>query len=232
MKKVKSFTLVEILIATTIFAIVAVIASASTSMIISTTNKSDDLSRSEVCVRQVYDYVRAAISSTNSQKRFMSAENFGPAQYKLVLFGDDLTENKENFPAIAYFTAIEKFRIIYKSGDSFFESEEIGFNKNLSTIYNVSSAKKIHSDECSFFQPSSTTPPNYNFAKPFLITRNQDIQEGDLAIDKNRSYLINLKDIAYRSRQTGADIVSQDEAWESKIFSRLDLLVSESIKSL
>ncbi|OQA52635.1 MAG: hypothetical protein BWY43_00424 [candidate division WS2 bacterium ADurb.Bin280] len=232
MKKIKSFTLVEILVATTIFAIVAVIASASSSMIISTTNKSDDLSKSEVCVRQVYDFVRAAISSSDSNMRFYPAELAGTSRFQLKLFGDVPPENEASFPAIAYFVSSEKFRIIHKLGDSFFLSDELEFNKNLSTYYNVSSSKKIHSDDCSFFIPSPAPISGYDFVKPFTITRNQNIQMGDLTKSENRSYLIHLKDIAYRSKQGGEDVVTMSEAWESKIFSRLDLVISESLKSL
>lgn len=235
MKKIKSFTLVEVLIATVIFASVAVIATSSASMIISSTNKSDDLTKSEVCIRQVYDYVRASIQSSNPNHRFMPVTQSGTT-FQLVTFGDVSSENSKEFVGIAYFTQKEKLRIIYKSAGAYYQSAEQNYNSSPTATYvqDRSTDGKIHSDECSFFtaSPMGSAWAEYDFAKPFTISRNADVQRGDLSKSENRSYLINLKDVAYRSKSAGKTIINEADAQAGQIFSRLDLTVSESLKSL
>ena len=248
MKKTKAFTLVEILIASVIFATVAIIASSSLSMIIAANNKADDLTSSDNCVRQVSDYTKAAVYSDHFGQRIRVIIVTG-RNFRLKEYGKIASENKGNFSGIAYFTGPNTFKTIYKDTDGiYYVSGSITYISD-DTDYvlpNIGTVSAIHSDSCRFFvgtpagwgMQDAGSARIYNFNRPFQITRYKQIQLGasptpaELAQSENRIYIINIRDVAYRSIESGWEVQTQDSANSSNIFSRLDLTLSEKDMSI
>lgn len=242
MKKAKAFTLIEILIASVIFATVAIIASSSLSMIIATNNKTDDLTRSENCTRQVSDYVKSAVYSDHFGQRIRMIELNG-RNFRLKEFGKINTENTGRFSGVGYFDSPSTFRAIYKDSDGmYYVSASINYvsDEEEYPLPAIGSVSSLHSDDCRFF---TGNPPGwgvtdagsniiYNFDKPFLIIRHKQAQLGDLTQSKNRVYTINLRDVAYRASESGGEVTNQESANSSNIFSRLDLTLSEKDASI
>lgn len=249
MKKIKAFTLVEILIASVIFATVAIIASSSLSMIIASNNKTDDLTSSENCVRQASDYIKAAVYSDHFGQRIRVIVTSG-RNFNLKEYGKIASENKGSFSGIAYFTGPNTFKTIYKDTDGIYYVSNAMTYVSDTTDYvlpDIGSASTIHSDNCKFFvgnpliwkdMRDASSAKIYNFDHPFQITRHKQIQLGlsptpaELAQSKNRIYTINIRDVAYRAIENGREVQTQDSANNSNIYSRLDLTLSEKDMSI
>lgn len=240
MKKLKSFTLIEIIIAAVIFAVVAIVASASLSMIVASNNKTDDLTSNENCIRQVSDYIKGAASVDHFGQRVRVVVASGTT-FRLKEFGKISTENTGDYRGIAFFNSAHTFRVVYKQNGIYGVSGSIDYIRDdfdysfPAQVANV----QIHSNDCRFFTGSPTgwdmkdanNQNIYNFDNPFQITRYKHIQAGDtpaeLSLSRNRAYVINVRDVAYRASDIGVALQSQSDANSSNIFSRLDLTISE-----
>lgn len=248
-KRVKSFTLIEILIASVIFATVAIIASSSLSMVIATNNKTDDLTSSENCVRQVSDYIKSALNADHyGQRTRVVIPGDNDNNFKLQEWGKLVSQNSRRSTGIAVFDSPTTFKIIYKRDGLYMLQTGISFNSDENHQYPyVAGNSAIHSDNCKFYTSADAQWGNlkdasnnilYDFGQPFEITRYIRAQaaasptDAEFAKSGNRVYLIIIRDIAYRAQDAGQTVVSEDEAKNNNVFSRLDLTLSESEMSI
>lgn len=245
-KKIRSFTLVEILIASVIFAVVATIAASSLSMIIATSGKTDDLTASENCVRQVNDYIQAMASSDHYGQRLRVMTLVEENKFQIKEWGKVTEENWTRAAGIAFFDESSVFKIVYKKDGQYLIQDNNTFNAAENFEYSLNSSNSaIHSDDCRFFTnvaggwdtlKDADSRPLYDFTNPFVITRNIGIQTAQsptnaaLNDSKNRVYSVSVRDVAYRAQDAGTAISTEDDAKTSNIYSRLDLTFSESEK--
>lgn len=247
-KKVKSFTLVEILIASVIFVAVATIASSSLSMIIASSNKTDDLTKSENCARQVSDYVKALAVSDHYGNRMKIVVSPEEGKFVVKDWGETISENYTRAIGLAFFDSPSTFKIVYKQdGDYLIQSGNV-YNSNSDYRYSFNTDNSaINSNDCQFFQDAAggwgqlkdaDGQQIYDFSNPFAITREIQIQAAQsptnlrLEDSGNRIYLVSLKDVVYRAGELGSQIATEDDAKNSGIYSYLDLTFSESDRSI
>jgi len=223
--KYKSYSLVEILVASMIFMIVIVVSITAFGMIKRSNTKADDLRLTNQCARQVEDYVGSQIRSSNSGKRIMAIE--GTSTY---IFRDLESEfDDHHYPGFALFKSDGEFTIIYKTIDNA-DGINYGSYRTQNGTYATgqdadgktisltpSSGSIIAPQSCSAF----TTE-----AEDYILKPENPFQIRKTGPDDNTIEVV-LKDAVYRR-----DVETQEISLYNKSFSGIFLRVSNSIKQL
>jgi len=234
-KRLKSFTLVEILIASLIFITVLMIVAASFALIKKSNDKTDDSRLADTCSRQLEDYLKARIVSSNNGGRIMALTDTGG--FKLV---PPLKVNAANIIGFASFVEDGKYEIILKDNANL---QYRVFERNYSGQYNFtlehalsgldpSGGRAVASSEC-------RTMPSSN-AKPFIINISARFPKTmptatafSLSEIADLVYGIRLEDTFFRHLGASADFAAEAQAAdEKKTTSRVMLDVTNSISSL
>lgn len=224
-KKVKGFTLIEILIASYIFVMVIVMAVASFAMIKRSNEVSDDIRLTSQCARDLEDFVSSRVRSSVDNPRIMAVKLSADGNtFNLITPG---AEGK--YSGVAVFklsSSPDKITVqtIYKKGDGYFYQEQDTPSSSLSATISVSGTK-LNSNDCS---AATSNPVGVITATPFAIASSSAYNKGPASsVDSPPIFTITLDDLFYR--RLGGN--SQESA-ENKALSRVYISVVNDLRSI
>jgi len=196
MKKLKSFTLIEILIASYIFMMVIMMVVASFAMIKRSNDTSDDIRLTSQCARDLEDFVSSRIRSSVDGPRIMAVKlsddgntfnlitpDAGSKYYGVAVFKKSSSPDKITV------------QVIYKKGDVYFYQEQEVASSSLSAAIPVLGTK-LNSDDCSaaVSNPAGATPKT-----PFTIVSSSSYEKGPASrVSSPPIFTITLDDLFYR----------------------------------
>ncbi len=211
--KIKSYSLVETLVASSIFMIVVVVSLSSYAMIRKTNNQTDDARSTNQCARQLEDYIVSQVRSSNYDKRVMGIKAGGALE--------DIKETTTSYVGIALFKTENKLEAIYKSGDLYY-TKEVLFTllPNRVTLTPTIDTPLLTSD-CNAFVVA-----NVNFiVDPSKTFSTKKVVPFAGSTDPNSTvYLIVLEDALYRK-----SLETQNSAETRNSFARVYLKVSNNL---
>lgn len=118
--KLKSFSLMEVLISSLIFMSVVVVSVSSFAMVRNSNNKVEDTTITNQCARQLEDVISAQVKSSNFGKRVMGVLYQG-GRYVFKEITSDASIDE--YDGIALFTKAGKYySVIYKDGDTYYQN--------------------------------------------------------------------------------------------------------------
>jgi len=225
--KLKSFSLIEVLIASYVFMIVIMMVTSSFAMIRKSNENSDDVRITSTCARQVEDVFRSAIKSANFGSPAVMGIKYDGVKYTLAdatgtyvstlsgfaTFEDakDVDSSKIRIKTFVKTSVNGKFSYIYSTGVVQLIASKFGVipdGLNITTIVNSVDSQKIHSSDC--------------LASNQLGIR-LTAQNGTNSQSSNLNYALTVKDRFFR--------VFADQATEKK-YSNINLFVINDAKSL
>lgn len=218
--KYKSYSLIEILVASMIFMIVIVVSITAFGMVRRTNTKADDLRLTNQCARQIEDYIGSQIRSANTKERIMAIADRGAGSYIFRKLPDSFDNY---YQGLVLFNGANSYLAIYKIGGVYYaksaqytNEHQVEDGKTIPGIIPDRNAV-ILPDACAAFE---TVEPDFikNPRDPFM---GRKIGRGDNTIE------IILKDAVYRS-----GLESQEISIENKSFSTVSLRVSNNLTNL
>lgn len=239
--KIKTFTLIEILIASLIFVSVMVVATSCFALVKKSNENSEDLKIASSCARQVEDFVRAQIKSSSFNGRIMAIDfetTGGSNSYKIY----PITQKMDaNVAGIVLFPVEGKYVVIFKKvndSDSSYYFEEISSNLDMNKITPINFlGKMIHPDLCKGMTPSSGVAAS---GRPFKIALEPRFPaatpaaSASLTADKLQELVfeISLDDLLYRYVSGDVNTEARNARLETKKVIRLNLDVENSVGSI
>jgi type II secretory pathway pseudopilin PulG len=217
MKKLKSFTLIEILIASYIFVMVIIMAVASFAMIKRSNDTSDDIRLTSQCARDLEDFVSSRVRSSVDDPRIMAVKLSADGSiFNLITPGAG-----SKYSGVAVFKKTSSpdkitVRAIYKKGDGYFYQEQEVASSSLSTTtFSTVNEAKLNSDDCSaaVSNPAGATPET-----PFAIASSSSYKKGPASgVSSPPIFTITLDDLFYR-RLGGTSQENPDNKALSRVY--------------
>jgi len=210
---IKSYSLVETLVASSIFMIVVVVSLSSYAMIRKTNNQTDDARSTNQCARQLEDYIVSQVRSSNYGKRVMGIREDGALE--------DIDETATSYVGIALFKTESKLEAIYKSGDLYY-TKELPYTLLPSRVTLTPDADTpLLSTDCNAF-----VIPNPEFIDDPIKTfsAKKVVPFADSTDPNSTVYLIVLEDALYRK-----SLETQNSAETRNSFARVYLRVSNNL---
>jgi len=241
--KLKSFTLIEILIASLIFVSVMVVATASFALVKKSNENTEDLKIASSCARQIEDFVKAQIKSSSFSGRVMAIdfESSGADKiYKIYPITEKMDVNVAGivlFPAEGQYVAIFK-KVSETDSSYYFEEKSESLKINEVAEIGGSAGKMIHSDSCRGMTPSpngvvdSDRPfkialkPRYPAATP---AASASLTAGDI---QKLVFEISLDDLLFRYLEGDVNTEAESARVDTKKVIRLNLDVENSVNSI
>ena len=228
--KIKSFTLIEILIASVIFMGVMVIAASSFALVRRSSEKAEDIRVASTCARQVEDFIKSQTISSNYGGRIMALSGCTPngasPGLSCKLYPPASSEGQADLYGVAFFLSETSYKVLYKyvpadkSDAAYFLDERNNpavVNFKTSAVINVS-GKLLNSSECKVLNSGVTDgndfPFKINYSMRFPVPApSPSTAPTDAQISK-MVFEISLDDIFFK--YLGGDFAQESErAWKS-----------------
>lgn len=157
--KIKSFTLIEILIASVIFMGVMVIAASSFALVRRSSEKAEDIRVASTCARQVEDFIKSQTISSNYGGRIMALSGCTPngasPGLSCKLYPPASSEGQADLYGVAFFLNETTYKILYKyvpvdkSDAGYYLDEKSTGTFNFGAVKDVNvNGKLLHSSSC------------------------------------------------------------------------------------
>jgi len=232
----KSFSLIEILIATMIFMTVIVLAVSSFGMVKKSNETTVDMAKTAECVRQIGNISMSLFKSANyHEPRLMRILSTG-GTYKLIEPDEDSVD-ADGFASFQpsdeagkiYLVAVLKKTTGDQTGYYYRKAEvdeELAVNGgNISSFINSTDLEPLHSKDCqALIKNGSEIGFEGDYEKPFALTLSTPFSGGPSSLQGNPIYQIKLNDIIF------SKFSSQEE--NDKTFSRLFLEGINNVKPI
>jgi len=239
MMRAKSFTLIEILLASTIFAMVIATSMASFLMVKNSNYRSDDLRTAQGCARQLRDFVSAFARSASPKGDRLEGIKINGGNYSLVPLTENTSSSVTDFVGFAVHSDENNFNIIYKKqlsdGSYTFETSASPVAINSTGIYSFqSSDRAVITSVCSAFTDSDTEGyfSDYSFATPFKVYFEKHSPDYTSNNQSDKIAVVNFRDVVYRSLDKDGVTLSQKYSIDKKSFGNVDLTVTSSARPL
>lgn len=213
--KIKSFTLVEILVASAIFMSVVVIAVSSTAMVTRSGARSDDLRRTMQCARQTEDYIVQMVRSSGWGERLFALRNTGG---RLLLAAPET--GGENYPGLVVFPGEGRFLAIFKEGGQYLSRRgSVGDDMSDGQTLPLSDGpdEPLHPASCAALEGVAIGGGDFldHLDEPFLISTSKG--------GVQPVYVVVLEDAFYRAGQE-----TRESALEKNLFAKIYLKVTNA----
>jgi type II secretory pathway pseudopilin PulG len=238
-RRIKSFTLIEILIASLIFVSVMVVATTSFALVKKSNDNSEDMKIASSCARQVEDFVKAQIKSSSFNGRVMAIDfDTTSGEYKIYPITQKMGEDVAGavlFPAEGKYVAI--FKKVTAADSSYYFDQRTG-DLNINEVHTIDFlGSKIHPDTCKGMTPGSGVAGS---DQPFQIMVRPRFPAATPAPSSNLTadqlsslvFEVKLDDLLFRSLSDSVDSEAQSAREESKKVIRLNLDVENSVSSI
>ena len=236
-RKYKSFTLVEILIASLIFVSVMVVATASFALVKKSNENTDDLRAASSCARQIEDFIKAQVKSSSFGPRVMAVD-LDPSDGKYKIFPITQKMNT-NLAGIVLFPTSDEYVILLKqvtaSDASYYFEQKTGI-LDMNKVHPISSlGNRIHSDSCRGMTGAAVA----NSDRPFRVSvrprypASTPVASSSLAAGQLNSLVfeVQLDDLLFRYMSGNVDDEAS-KARDSQKIIRLNLEVGNSVNSI
>jgi len=195
--KIKSFTLVEIMIASTIFMIVAIIAATSFAMIRRANDRATSLKETGECREAITNLISSEVRTSNAGKRVMGIQATGDDLMTLR----NLTASNVRYNGIALFDTLDSYKAVYKIQNGAYLYREISFDPAQRDAMTAPGAQvpilgealKISGANCTGFHSVGSVVAPIAFVKPFEASK------------KNNTIEVDLEDKLYFGQQNPVD---------------------------
>lgn len=242
--KIKSFTLIEILIASLIFVSVMVVATTSFALVRRSNDNSEDMKIASSCARQVEDFVKAQIKSSSFSGRVMAIDfDTTSGQYKIYPITQKMSTEKKsvNVAGIVLFPAAGKYVAIFKkitATDSSYYFDQRTGDLDINKVHTIDFlGSKIHPETCKGMTPGSKVAGSDKPFKIVLQTRYPEATpaaSSSLTTDQlgNLVFEVKLDDLLFHYLGGNIDTEAQGAREDSKKVIRLNLDVENSVSSI
>jgi len=239
--KLKSFTLIEILIATLIFMLVAMIAATTFVMVRNTSDKTSDLAGANACSRQIESFVESMVRSSRYGygKRIMGVDksDLGASYVLKDLYQ---SETLQRFYGLAFFVENNKYRVVIKrDGENGYLTKDFSYssanNIENNKVIDLSDAIPLNSNDCGTFTDKPVAFESKNLTKPFQVSVRPNTPQ--LATQTpsvspsyfdSLSYLVGLNDIVYMKGVENQKQSIDRKSYEQVFVSSVNSLHGES----
>lgn len=227
MKKVKSFTLIEVMVASLIFLVVSSTAVSAFALIRKSNEKTDDIRMADQCVRQTREVLSEVVRANQSQSKIAGISSSNPNRFiinesedrDIYYFGVAIFESETSVKAIY------KISGIYYIGDYILDSP--------TTIRSRANASQIMSSDCLAFQ---SLPPGLvwfnDIVKPFKVYYEKHYPDYDASKSGDKIYKVFLEDLVYHASDDGVTIADEASALRSNAMSKLFVNLTSSARKL
>ena len=227
--KTKGFTLIEILIASFIFMMVIVMATASFAMIKKSNELTTDISKTNECAKQTENYINMMVRSADFGSSRIVAIDFTDPNYSFVKIDNSVKEavgfatfKKSDTPSRTNINAVvKKADSLNPSHYGYFslsiEEVDLGDSQGIiddtklanagatltSAINDPANSKKIHSNGCAALDPAIAKPTGYDPKdKRFTVRGNKSYASGPSGQIGTHLYSVQLRDLFYNAAAT------------------------------
>lgn len=205
MAKIKAFTLIEILIASSIFMVVAISSAAAFAMVKKSNNKTEDLRIANDCARQVEDFIKNEVRSASSGEKIKGLKYSGG-----VYSGITIPPNGGAYPGFVSFRENEVRAVIRESqtdrNDYLFikASTELQLLDDLKNSPSANKPSLLNSMDCQAEIPSSSTSANIFKITPLGISGT-----------KPNGFSVSVNDVFYRVINLGSTMQKVDQSYSA-----------------
>lgn len=227
MKKFKSFTLIEIMVASLIFLVVSSTAVSTFALIRKSNEKTDDIRMTDQCVRQVREVLSEVARANQSQSKIAGISSSSPNHFTIA----ESEDQNLNYFGVAIFEnetavkAIYKIAGVYYIGDYTLDTP--------TTIRTGTNTPEIMSSDCLAFQ---SLPPGLvwsnDIVKPFKVYYEKHYPDYDANKPGDKIYKVLLEDLIYHAKDDGFSIADEVSVLGSKTMSKLFVNLTSSARKL
>jgi len=238
MNKIKSFTLIEILVSSLIFVVVVTTGVSAFALVRSSNEKTDDVRLADQCSRQVREKLSEIERTAQISPRVNAIQfNTDKTGFSLVAVTSTggLSEGESTssqYEGVALFdTPSTKFKAFYKKDGLYY----LGSYTRAATYSFASNDSPIMSEDCMAF---STAPEgsidlsSYNFEQPFKVYFEKHYPDYDQSKQEDVIYKIILNDLAYRSNKGGTRVEDEGSSIERSSTSKIFVELTNSARKL
>ena len=235
---IKSFSLIEILVASMIFMVVVIMTVASFGMIQRSNEATSDLSNTSECARQIENITSSVFKSASYRQPRVMSIVLNSGVYSLdevdsvgepvraagfAVFEKSSTEGEIKMSAIIKKIDVDEklFGYYYKTVEIPESSSEVELNAVLNSGDTDVTFQPIHSNECRALL-SGTYEDDYE--KPFEISLTNPYGGGPSSLSGNSVYYLTLNDVIFSK--------FSDQTQDDKTASRVYLEVINNITSI
>lgn len=226
-KKVKSFTLVEVLVAAMIFLVVAATGVAALALIRRSNEKTDDVRLADQCSRQVRDMLSEQVRSAHSKSRLVGLVTNG-SRFSIV----DSDDSNSNYVGVGIFKNDTDVTAIYKALNTYI-IREYSLDTPTTIRPKVNVFPKIMSDECLSFENLPVGLSWYgDFVKPFKVYYEKHQPDYDISKPEDKIYRVVLEDLVYRAKDGSVQVEDEQSSFENKTTSKIFANLTSSSRKL
>ncbi len=227
MKKVKSFTLIEVMVASLIFLVVSSTAVSAFALIRKSNEKTDDIRMSDQCVRQAREVLSEVVRANQSQSRIAGIDSSDPNRFTITESEDQNT----GYIGVAIFESETSVKAIYKISGIYYIGDYT--LDTPTTIRRRANSSEIMSSDCLAFQniPIGLVWSN-DIAKPFKVYFEKHYPDYDANKIEDKIYKVFLEDLVYHASDDGFSIADEVSALGSNTMSKLFANLTSSARKL
>ncbi len=229
MRKIKSFTLIEIMVASLIFLVVVSTATSAFALIRSSNVKADDIRLADQCARQVREKLSEIVRANQLQSRIAGVQYTSTGRFTLV----ESDNNNTGYIGVAIFDSETTAKVIYKNVGIYYTRDyELSTPDTIRPVTN--SKPMIMSADCLAFREK---PDNLvwsdDFVKPFKVYYRKHYPDYDSTKPEDRIFKIALVDLVFRANDNGnLDVANEYSSVQKQTVSKLFVDLTNNSRKL
>lgn len=229
MRKIKSFTLIEIMVASLIFLVVVSTATSAFALIRSSNMKADDVRLADQCARQVREKLSEVVRANQLQSRIAGVQYSSTGRFTLV----ESDNTNTDYIGVAVFDSETTAKVIYKSaGIYYIRDYELSTPSTIRATTN--NRPIIMSADClAFGEKPDNMVWSGDFVKPFKVYYQKHYPDYDATKKEDKIFKIVLSDLVFRAHDNGSiDVEDEYSSVQKQTISKLFVDLTNNSRKL